>query len=37
VEWPQHQGGQSMEPKFTLSETMNRFSTEEACKEFLQE
>jgi hypothetical protein len=26
-----------MEPKFTLSETMNRFSTEEACKEFLQE
>jgi hypothetical protein len=26
-----------MKPKFTLSETMNRFSTEEACKEFLQE
>lgn len=26
-----------MRPKFTLSETMNRFSTEEACKEFLQE
>ena len=26
-----------MKPKFTLSDTMNRFSTEEACKEFLQE
>lgn len=26
-----------MKPKFTLTETMNRFSTEEACKQFLQE
>ena len=26
-----------MKPKLTLSETMNRFSTEEACKQYLQE
>jgi len=26
-----------MKPNLTLSETMNRFSTEEACKQFLQE
>ncbi len=26
-----------MKPKFTLSETMNRFSTEGACKQYLQE